>query len=504
MTLPTGWVLAALGDVTQARVGQGEPGKSAVSYIDIGSIDRDLKRVGPTEKVTSISAPTRARQWVRSGDVLVSLTRPNLNAVAVVTTELDGAVASTGFDVLRAIGILPEWVYYRVRTEAFVHDVCEDVQGVVYPAIRPDDVRCHVLPLAPLSEQRRIVEAIESYLSRLDAAVASLEGAQDRLKAYRASVLKAAAEGRLVPTEAELARTEKRAYEPADVLLKRILAERRRRWEDVELAKLKTAGKAAKDDKWKARYKEPQVPKGGLPVLAEGWTWATVGQMAWSVKDGPHYSPRYVEDGIPFVTGGQVRPWGVDFASARRISEDVHRELCERVCPEYGDVLYTKGGTTGIARVNTYTQAFSVWVHVAVLKLAQSIDPFYLQHALNSPWCFAQAQRFTHGVGNQDLGLTRMVNIVLPLPPLAEQHRIVDEVDRLESVARETTEVLDVQTQRVRRLRQAILTWAFEGKLIDQDPNDEPAETLIERIRAERAAPAPERRARRRGAKAAT
>ncbi len=505
MTLPVGWTSAPLGDVTEQRVDQGEPGKSSVNYIDIGSIDRDQKRVGVTDKVNSATAPTRARQWVRSGDVLVSMTRPNLNAVAMVTPDLDGAVASTGFDVLRTIGILPEWVFYRVRSQAFVQDVCQDVQGVVYPAIRPDDVRRHIVPIPPFDEQRRIVDAVESYLSRLDAVATSLERTQAKLKAYRASVLKAAVEGRLVPTEAQLARVEKRDYETADVLLKRILAERRRRWEDAELAKLQVAGRGPDDGKLKRKYKEPVTPDTSeLPKLPDGWCWATVGQATWPVKDGPHYSPPYAEAGIPFVTGGHVRPWGIDFDRAKRISADVHRELCERVSPETGDILYTKGGTTGIARVNTYAQPFSVWVHVAVLKLAPSMNPFYLQHALNSPWCYAQAQRFTHGVGNQDLGLTRMVKIVFPLPPRDEQDRIVDEVDRLESVARENTDVVEAQARRVRRLCQGILKWAFEGKLVDQNPNDEPAGKLLERIIAQRAVKALVKKTRGRKAKAAS
>jgi type I restriction enzyme, S subunit len=104
MTLPKGWTHAKLSDFTVDRVEQGKP-EVSVTYIDIGSIDRDKKRVGATDRVTVDSAPTRARQWVQTGDVLVSLTRPNLNAVAIVTHEIDRAVASTGFDVLRSIGV---------------------------------------------------------------------------------------------------------------------------------------------------------------------------------------------------------------------------------------------------------------------------------------------------------------------------------------------------------------------------------------------------------------
>jgi type I restriction enzyme S subunit len=280
VTLPKGWALVSIGDVVEARVDQGEPGNSPVSYIDIGSIDRDSKRVTATKQVNCATAPTRARQWVCRGDVLVSMTRPNLNAVAIITPELDGAVASTGFDVLRAIGILPEWLFYRVRTHAFVQDVCDDVQGVVYPAIRPDDVRRHMLPIAPFDEQRRIVDAVESYLSRLDAGFASVGRAQAKLKSYRASVLKAAVEGRLVPTEGELARGEKREYEPADVLLKRILDERRRQWEETQLAKLKGRGKWPADASWKVKYREPMAPNTShLPELPNGWCWATADQL---------------------------------------------------------------------------------------------------------------------------------------------------------------------------------------------------------------------------------
>ena len=140
---------------------------------------------------------------------------------------------------------------------------------------------------AATPEQHRIVEAIESYFTRLDDAVATLERVQRNLKRYRASVLKAAVEGRLVPTEAELARAEGRDYEPASVLLERILAERRRRWEEAELAKMKAKGKTPKDDKWKAKYKEPVAPDtSNLPDLPEGWCWATVEQLASTVATG--------------------------------------------------------------------------------------------------------------------------------------------------------------------------------------------------------------------------
>src|SRR5262249_10183914 len=156
--------------------------------------------------------------------------------------------------------------------------------------------------------------------------------------------------------------------------------------------------------------------------------------------------PKYSESGVPFISGRNVRPDGVDFSTAKFISRELHEQYAERCMPELNDVLYTKGGTTGIARVNTYNIEFNVWVHVAVLKLSDAVLPFYLQHALNSPHCYGQSQVLTHGVGNQDLGLTRMVNISVPVASLGEQAAIVAAVNaqtaRLNSLARQLVTVL--------------------------------------------------------------
>ena len=198
--------------------------------------------------------------------------------------------------------------------------------------------------------------------------------------------------------------------------------------------------------------------------LPDGWTWATLGQIALSIKDGPHYSPHYTDTGVPFISGGNVRPEGIDFSSTKFISPELHAELSRRCKPARGDLLYTKGGTTGIARVNTYLHEFNVWVHVAVIKLSKQVSPFYVQHALNSPHCYRQAQAYTHGVGNQDLGLTRMIWITIPLPPTAEQDRIVAEVDRRLSIVREIEAEMHGCEVRAERLREVALSRLFAAQ----------------------------------------
>ncbi|MQM34631.1 restriction endonuclease subunit S [Accumulibacter sp.] len=317
-------------------------------------------------------------------------------------------------------------------------------KSTAIPGLSRDDYNALNVRIAPPVEQERIVAEVEKQFSRLDEAVANLKRVKANLKRYKAAVLKAAVEGRLVPTEAELAEREGREFETGDQLLQQILETRRAMFIG------------------KGRYKEPETGRAEWQyALPAGWTWVTLGQLALSVKDGPHYSPAYSDQGIPFISGGNIRPEGVDFTLTKYISPQLHAELSKRCKPEQGDLLYTKGGTTGIARINTESREFNVWVHVAVLKLTKFVQPFYVQHALNSQHCYRQAQQYTHGVGNQDLGLTRMVWITMPLPPLAEQHRIVAEVDRRLSIVREVESEVDANLKRAETLRQAVLARAF-------------------------------------------
>jgi len=157
-------------------------------------------------------------------------------------------------------------------------------------------------------------------------------------------------------------------------------------------------------------------------------------QLVLKISDGPHFSPNYVsrEEGIPFISARNIKVNGWELDSAKYVSVSDHKEFTKRAKVNFGDILYTKGGTTGIAKVNDLDFEFSVWVHVAVLNIFhEGIFNHYLTMALNSPNCYDQSQRLTQGISNNDLGLTRMIHISIPLPPLAEQIRIVAKVNDL-------------------------------------------------------------------------
>lgn len=378
------------------------------------------------------------------------------------------------------------WRYLISQRSAFRHAG----KGGAQPNISQSILRVWPIPMAPILEQHRIVESIDSYLSRLDAAEASLERVQTKLKAYRASVLKAAVEGRLVPTEAEIARREGRDYEPASVLLARILKERRRRWEEAELARMKKAGKTPKDDAWKKKYEEPEAPDTSkLPALPEGWCWASVEQLlvaplanGKSVPDGmglPVLRLTAIRNGCVDLTERKLGQWGSVDPSPFLVNRD--------------DFLIVRGngslhlvGRGGRVSETAERVAFPdtlIRAHLA------GVQPALLPHLWDSPPIRGHIEkRARTTAGIYKVNQTDLEQTPIPLAPMAEQDRLAAEIERLTSVSSVSLAAVSLEIGRVGRLRQSVLKWAFEGKLVDQDPSDEPAEELLARIRAERAA----------------
>jgi type I restriction enzyme, S subunit len=316
--------------------------------------------------------------------------------------------------------------------------------GRHYQYLRQLKFSCPPRPL-----QGQIVADIEKQFTRLEAGVAGLRRVQANLKRYRAAVLKAACEGKLVPTEAELARQEGCSYETGAQLLERILTERRQKWSE------------------KGKYKEPDFfDTNKLLPLPEGWAWATLMQLCHKITDGTHLRPTYIDTGVPFLSVKNVRPGRIYDADIKFISPEQHSAYVKRCRPERGDILYTKVGVTyGFAAINTLEYEFSIYVSLALLKYPQSlIAPRFMELCMNSPVVYAQAKKRIKGIGRPDLHLEEIRDFKFPLPPLAEQHRIVAEVDRRVSVMEELETVVRANLQRAMRLRQSILQGAFSER----------------------------------------
>jgi len=217
---------------------------------------------------------------------------------------------------------------------------------------------------------------------------------------------------------------------------------------------------------------DPTTPTkpSGIPWLGDiGTDFEPIqlGRLTRKVADGPHFSPRYVDEGgVLFLSARNIRVDSWSLADAKFISGSDYEEFSKRVVPEKGDVLYTKGGTTGIARVVDLDQKFQVWVHVAVLKVRRELaDPHYVAYALNSHGGYEQSQLHTRGATNQDLGLTRMIRIWLALPDLMQQRRIVSDLD---SRTRKIDQLIEKATSTMALLRErrsALISAAVTGKI---------------------------------------
>ena len=480
--LPLGWDTTTLGEVATIA-GGGTPKTSEPANFKGGDIPwitpKDLSGhqgkyiARGARNITEHGLKRSSARLLPANSVLLSSRAPiGYTAIASVPVTTNQGFKS----FILPKGVDPSFVYhYLIASKAMLQSLgggttFKEVSGAIAATIP--------FPLPPLPEQRRIVAAIERHFSRLDAAVASLQRAQANLKRYRASVLKAACEGELVPTEAHLAKSERRDYEPADQLLARILAERRVRWQ----AQAKPGRK----------YKEPAAPDtSSLPQLPEGWTWASAAQIA-EIQGGIQKQPKRApaDNPFPYLRVANVLRGSLDLQEVHEI-ELFSGEL-NKLRLLSGDLLIVEGNgsPSQIGRMAIWRGEIEDCVHqnhIIRARLCGGLIPQYVESYWNSPIGVAEVSKVASSTsGLYTLSVSKVNNLPVPLPPLTEQHRIVAEVERRLSAIQQTEAAVEANLARAGRLRQSILKQAFSGKLLPQDSDDEPASALLARIRAER------------------
>ena len=474
--LPEGWVESTIGCLCKL-VGGGTPPttieehwRGNIPWITSADI-HGVKDIRPRRQINESAIKASATSLVPSGSIVV-VTRVGLGKVALTEEPLCFSQDSQGLVFNTSYVNGPYFTYFLSES---VQKFKYESRGTTINGVTKKQLRELPVLLPPVAEQRRIVAEIETQFTRLDASVAALRRAQANLKRYRASVLRDACGGRLVPTEAKLARSEGREYEPADVLLERILAERRARWESLE--------------KRRGKYKEPSASDtSAFPQPPEGWVWATVEHLI-------------VE---PLANGRSVKTAGEGFPVLRltalqegEINETKHKigkwtaQQAEPFLIEKGDFFVSRGnGSIHLVGIGGLVREVESAVAFPDTMIRFRLNEFVLKRYFSLMWnsyvVRAQVEasaRTTAGiykVNQQDLAA-----MTIPLPPLAEQRRIVAEVERRLSVVQQAEATVVASLARADRLRQSILKQAFSGKLVPQDPDDEPASVLLERIGAE-------------------
>ena len=377
---------------------------------------------------------------VKSGDLVISGINVEKGALAIYTGEED-VLASIHYSAYEfdAEKIDIDYLKWFLKSNIFRKLLLKQTGSGIKKEIKAKHLLPIEIQLPSLKQQHEIVQQIQGVANYIEEVNRQIQQQAKYAEMLRQSILQQAVEGKLCeqgPND-----------EPASVLLEKIKAEKERLIAEKKIKKQKPLPPISEEEK--------------TLDLPKGWEWCRLGELVTSVTDGPHYSPEYHDKGIPFISGRNITLKGIDFSTAKFISPQLHEELSKRCRPETGDILYTKGGETGKAVVNDIDFEFNVWVHVAVLKPSTFVYNKYLALALNSPHCYALSQKYTHGTGNRDLGLTRMIKITVPLPPANEQQRIVQRVTKLMGQCNLLERELSISKKYASQLMESVLQEAF-------------------------------------------
>jgi type I restriction enzyme S subunit len=485
--LPTEWVKVTIGDLF-CLAGGGTP-ETKTSIFWSGKIpwitSADIEKTGVIRAgryVTAKGIRNSATHLVPKNTIIVA-TRVGLGKAGIASSRMCFSQDCQGLISDPAL-IDPRFSMYQLMqaTQGYLGIA----RGTTISGITKKQLAETVFLLPPRKEQSRIVNSIDSLLFEIESATARLHRIKSNLKRYRASVLQAAVEGRLT---AEW-RKQNPPSETGAELLARILEERRAKWEENQLKKYAEQGRTPPRN-WKEKYPEPVKPDiTGLPELPEGWVWASADQL----------SPNDISNGRSVTTANSgakvlrltaVRNGYIDL-SKYKFGDWSEEEAAPFLINE-GDLLIVRGngslslvGRIGIVKALVGPVAYpDTMIRLKVL-LALVSSAWFARFWDSTHVRKHLEQRARTSAGIYKISQPDILSVPIAIAPIREQVELVLVIDNYNSIADAAETTVDSAHQRAARLRQSILKRAFEGRLVPQDPNDEPASVLLERIRAER------------------
>ena len=212
--------------------------------------------------------------------------------------------------------------------------------------------------------------------------------------------------------------------------------------------------------------------------------WCYITDVTNKITDGTHNSPINTPKGdFKYITAKNIKAHGIELNNISYVSKNIHNEIYARCNPEKGDILYIKdGATTGVVTLNNLDEQFSLLSSVALIKPNKYISNKYLLYYLQSPLCYDSVRGSMKGVGITRITLKQIEKWELPLPPLSEQERIVCQIENWLSLIDTIEKGKENISIALKQAKSKILDLAIHGKLVPQDPNDEPASELLKRI----------------------
>lgn len=499
--LPPDWANATLSDVTDVLDSQRVPLNAREREVRTAgkSIDEIFPYYGATGHVGWIDDYLFEGELILVGKDGTPFLGPNRDKAYLVTGRF---WVNNHAHILRAPdGISGAFIHHQMN----VLDYSAFVSGTTRLKLTKSELNRIPLRLAPANEQRRIAEKIDELFSQIEAGEQALARAQKLLERYRQSVLHAAVTGDLTRDWREQHKAE---LESGEALLKRILQARRDAWEQAELAKMHARGKPPRDDRWKQSFKEPDSPDlTDPPEIPTGWHLVSCDAMTCHITSGSRaWKPFYGKGNRTFIMARNVRPGRYDPSFQQVVDPPAKDPETERTRVQKGDLLVTiVGANTGdVCGFDLKIQDHYVCQSVALLRPWSETYGQYLALYLQAhDGGQRQYSRYIYGAGRPHLSFVQLRQTLVALPPEREAAEIVARAEEILSDVDAVVSDLLSQPTFVAALRKSVFGAAFSGKLVPQDPADEPAAVLLERVREARPAMAqapgrkrPERRGR--------
>jgi type I restriction enzyme S subunit len=470
LRLPKGWLCAQIQDIGETTSG-GTPSRKNkgffsgdIPWLKSGELADNLNVNSAEEAITPQALDNSSAKIIPKGSLLVALYGATVGKLGLLT--IDAAINQAICAIQPYQGVYPKYLFWYLSS--YRKNFLNARKGGAQPNISQEIVRTAWVPLAPTAEQLRIIAKVEELFSFLDTGVELLRKVKAQLKRYRQAVLKYAFEGKL--TE-EWRETHKDKTDSAQQQLERIIEERQQIYNQEN----------------RGKYKQPLPPDlTKLPELPFNWVWTTVDQLSIVVRGAsprPAGHPRFFGGAIPWITVGPLTADEQPYL--QNVAQTVTEAGCRasRYIEQHTLLLTNSGATLGVPKITLIGGCINDGV-VALLHINYPLK-IYLYYYFK-----AQTKRLRNinqGAAQPNLNTGIIKTICIPFPSLSEQKQIVTEIQtaftRAETVEANITEALTASE----RLRAVILAKAFQGELVPQDPSDESAEELLERIKAEKA-----------------
>lgn len=483
--LPDGWIEITIGDVAEVNPRKSvdlEP-QQQVSFVPMPAVSEVTGRIEtPTDR--PLEAVSKGFTQFQDGDVIVAKITPSMeNGKAAVARGLTNGIGfgSTEFHVLRSFGAVdPDFLWRFVRQQDF-RDLAKSVMrgAVGQQRVPPEHLREHPLPLPPLPEQRRIVAKLDGLLAGVARARKELGRVPILIAHHKQALLTAAFSGELT-----------------------------REWREENpdsSSRSKRQGQLASDRARLAatlprRRSGPMVDSSGtrvpveLGTLPECWSVTTLESVTdpsrliqyGILKPGPD-----VEGGVPYVKVMNILGGRIHLEKIRKTTREIHHQY-RRSEIRTGDILISIRGTVGrLAFVPPELNGGNITQDSVRIAVLDSASPKYIYWYLHSPAAQTYLQRNMKGVAVRGINVGDVRPMEVPLPRLDEQQEIARQLDEAFAWLDATVAEHARAAKLLPKLEQAILAKAFRGRLVPQDPADEPAAALLARVRAQRGAQTP-------------